>query len=502
MSTTETKHDEMTGIPADPEDALVRDWQTDQFGTSSYDAPLNTTERSKEIFTEAMKRLGIVPPDSWEQRKTSLSAPAKNLGIVSPDSWEQQQTSLSAPALLGIVRDSNCVPKKKSGATEEELAAALVRQQKLAERASVQMKRDSLISKLSDAPENPSEQDVSANASVELSKKPIILAPVGTAGLGNDSTGALAIMRTDEWGIAKQYFINTLCNVMNIDTNLFPIGPHDSIPTIVRAAVQMPRENRRRFSVTGPAGIAYLKAKLAGEFGIDPELVELMHASSSSASDFINAVIEYADENPHALTRERVAKNLTSAWGFNGDEVKDEPVKDSIRVTGSNAHARPTLRPILRPMPRHIHWTDRVTSAKVPRREEFVDPSDCGSCCLPLPRARAIADPPTMRILPACPLDAPLTHPLEQQKPFGDSWPEFVGRGINSASKISEALGYGKLCAADDWKKQISASFPGIPLVSNVPSVSLNNFAAQVSDALRVLPFPPKEVSFSMTLKA
>jgi hypothetical protein len=305
-----------------------------------------------------------------------------------PDAPAFDSCSLSAPNTTGIIRDSNCVDMSDHAVTQKQEAPSRIRTAncKYPPAPTTLAEEEKIVFGFNR--NDVKDLDPPTNASLE-SKSPQILVHVGTAGSGKDAVG---ILRYDEHGIARQYFINTLCNALRVDNTQFLIGPCDSVPTITRRALLAKQHTLIGTSASGPAELAYLKAKIADELRIDSVAVEILYKKHASPRDFIGAMVRYSDDNAReshvrninglpmkARTSEEVAKNLTSAWGFDservlrdssasGEEVKNADSDSSIRVTAQEDIAGDGLSRL-----QNLIEADRVRRTNLDRHVEFTD---------------------------------------------------------------------------------------------------------------------------------
>lgn len=168
-----------------------------------------------------------------------------------------------------------------------------------------------------------------------------------------------------------------------------------------------------------------------------------------------------------------------------GQKARDVAERARQWPTGKDICSLPSLNECLgpsfescRPTFTHLSPVDPVTG----KRTQLNKPREFTT---PRPNAQIFRAEPAMRDTESKPCDFD----------FGSSIQDTIRRGIDSAAKYcGPIVSHSSSSIADSWNR--GTLFP------EAANVSLNTFANQIGSAMRVLPFPPKEVTFSMTLKA
>jgi hypothetical protein len=362
-----------------------------------------------------------------------------------------EQISLAAPSNLGIIRDTNCIganPGHVYVSPEEQVAKS-------------QWSFNDLEVKQSDSNRVYLEQNERA--------------PTNRDQLSSSNT-------TDRDQIAGIYFLNVLCDYLAFES-IGPFEPHATLEDVVRSVLSKSESefvSAKEIVVLDQAELEFLQHKLSDAFRIPYGYIHALF------QDFSNTPWE----------------NL-SAIARRSDQL--ESTRESLRAFGRKKCECPSQFDRLAAAANRAREHRACAAKQANMYRAQVYPGDATSCrpddlpCVGVYDSGVFVEPPR-QMASGFPNDT--CRPVRQQEVNRPRVAFPCPVGTPDVPSLSELLRRGADSVSGFAKHAANSCGFGTASEMQVPSVTLNNFAKQVGDALHVLPFAPKEVSFSMTLKA
>jgi hypothetical protein len=159
--------------------------------------------------------------------------------------------------------------------------------------------------------------------------------------------------------VRREFFIDTLCDLLNIDRRALVITSNDDFKAIIDAALWVRPRNPTPDTYIDPTTIEYMVARVRETYGINPTRIQKMHKDAESFREFLSNVVNHDAEMSKLRKQEMENKFKSDAWGIPNVSLEDEklpenedPIRDRERMLsreakGSNSRVDSILKKCL-----------------------------------------------------------------------------------------------------------------------------------------------------------